>query len=396
MRVISRLMVVLVLVASMAVIGCGQKPAAGPEEGAKGKSVAEQIEEAGFELVDTDEVKKIVGNGVYNKSRGTLIDARPERKYNQSHIPTALLIPDTQFEKYYGTLADHKVAKDDYIVTYCGGVNCIKSLHDANMLRDKGYTNIKIYLDGMPVWKKSGSYDEISFEYAKKLMTKDEAIFIDARPSRKFKQSTIPGSINIPDTHFDKMKDQLPADKNKLLVPFCGGYHCVKSHNVAKDLLKLGYKKVVVYAGGLPEWKKMGGPMDKAAVKKAAGGSGDAAVPTTGEQGVITKDYFRTLIDPASRPDNIHIIDVRSAQEYQSGHLEGSKNVHVNQIYEDNGCEKVKSQLPDSGILVLHCASGGRAGEMYYGLVEDCGIPMERVYFLDAQISFDSGQCTVQ
>jgi rhodanese-related sulfurtransferase len=49
-------------------------------------------------------------------------------------------------------------------------------------------------------------------------------VLIDSRPKRKkYDKGHIPGAINIPDTSFDKEKDQLPADKSKLLVFYCEG-----------------------------------------------------------------------------------------------------------------------------------------------------------------------------
>ena len=49
-------------------------------------------------------------------------------------------------------------------------------------------------------------------------------ILVDSRPKRKkFDKGHIPGAINIPDMYFDKQKDQLPAEKDKLIVFYCEG-----------------------------------------------------------------------------------------------------------------------------------------------------------------------------
>ena len=54
-------------------------------------------------------------------------------------------------------------------------------------------------------------------------MAEDVAI-IDARPKRaKYDKGHIPMAINIPDSQFDKMTAKLPADKNALLIFYCGG-----------------------------------------------------------------------------------------------------------------------------------------------------------------------------
>ncbi|QAR33607.1 rhodanese-like domain-containing protein [Geovibrio thiophilus] len=396
MRMVSRILMAAVFSMALFAAGCGtaKKEVAAPAEAAKAKSVAEQIIEAGFEMVKFDEVKKVVGDGMFNASRGVLVDARPERTFDQGHIPGSVNVPDNKFEQFFPVLAEKKVTKDTYIITYCGGVDCIKSLYDAKMLKDKGYTNIKIYLDGMPDWTKQGQAIEIGFETAKKLQADGKTLFVDARPERVFAKSTIPGSVNVPDNKFEEFKNLLPAEKSETFVVYCGGYECVKSHIVAEEAMKLGYKKPLIYAGGLPEWEKMGGTMSAAAPKAAAAAAPAGAIKQGAEPGSVDKDYFKTLVP--SRPANIIIVDVRTPAEFQNGHIEGAINIDVNKIYKE-GCEAVTALLPKEGDVIFHCASGGRAGEMYFGLVEDCNFAQkERLHFLDAHVKFSNAQCIVE
>ena len=52
----------------------------------------------------------------------------------------------------------------------------------------------------------------------------EDVMIIDARPKRaKYNKGHIPGAVSIPDSQFDKMTDQLPEDKNALLIFYCGG-----------------------------------------------------------------------------------------------------------------------------------------------------------------------------
>ena len=49
-------------------------------------------------------------------------------------------------------------------------------------------------------------------------------VLVDSRPARKkYDKGHIPTAINIPDMYFDKQKDKLPAEKDKLLVFYCEG-----------------------------------------------------------------------------------------------------------------------------------------------------------------------------
>jgi hypothetical protein len=46
---------------------------------------------------------------------------------------------------------------------------------------------------------------------------------VDSRPAARFIEGHIPGAINISDAEFDKLKDRLPKEKDKLLVFYCAG-----------------------------------------------------------------------------------------------------------------------------------------------------------------------------
>ncbi|WP_428024503.1 rhodanese-like domain-containing protein [Arcobacter sp.] len=102
----------------------------------------------------------------------------------------------------------------------------------------------------------------VDYKYVKKAIakgTKDSAsaVLVDARPDGKYKKGTIPSSINIPDTDYDKYKIQLnDTAKNKEIIVFCGGWACGKSPKVAGMLKKDGFTNVKLYQAGEPEWIK--------------------------------------------------------------------------------------------------------------------------------------------
>lgn len=394
-----RLFVMLASLLVLVIAGCAAPQKAG--EPADTMTVKEKVMASNFKMVDYDYVDGKVGNGKRNFSEVVLIDARPGRKYDSGHIPGSINIHDNQFDQHYPRLEELKgVTKSTEIITYCGGFKCVKSYHVAQELKEKGYTNVKVYLAGMPNWSKN-SYAEITDDYAMKLLKRD-ATFVDARPGRKFNENTIPGAVSIPDTKFKHMKDQrdqylskLPSDKKAPIVVFCGGWKCVKSHVVSNILVnEYGYKKVYNYSAGLPGWKKKGHPTTKSGgdIEKAEKAEAGKLKSGMGE-GTIDVEYFKTLID--SRPDNIHIVDVRSPNEFESGHVKGAINIPVNDIYK-KGCDAILNKLPDNGNIIFMCSAGGRSGEMYFGIQDMCGYEnMDRLYFLDANVDYSSGECVV-
>lgn len=370
---------------------------------APAKSVKQLVEEAKFEIVDFPYVKAKIGDGVRKFNQVVIIDARPKRKYDEAHIPSAINIPDNEFDKYYPQLEQFKVAKDVEIITYCGGFECNKSYNVAKMLRDKGYSNIKVYLAGDPDYSKK-SYMEIATSQAIKLHN-EGALFVDARPEITYKKGTIPGSVNIPDMKF--VQDQapymklLPQDQSKKIVVFCGGYACVKSHIVADILYQKGYKDVVVYAGGLPEWQELGNPVvipgqEGGTVKKTdtqQTPSSAGAVKPGKDEGTVDKEFFKTIFE--ERPDNIVIVDVRGASDYANAHIKGAINIPVDDFYK-KGCDSVISRLPKDKNIIFVCSSGGRSGEMWFALKDDCKYNMKNIYFYDGRIDCTTGKCELK
>ena len=83
-------------------------------------------------------------------------------------------------------------------------------------------------------------------------------VLVDARPANVYAEGHINGSINIPDSEFDKYKSLLPAKKDTLIIVYCGGLECPLSNNVAKKAKALGYTNVKVYQEGTPAWKQAG------------------------------------------------------------------------------------------------------------------------------------------
>lgn len=116
----------------------------------------------------------------------------------------------------------------------------------------------------------------VNYKYAKGKVAKGtrngaKALLIDARPNAKYKKSTIPSSINIPDTKYKEYVSQLKdTPKNKEIIVYCGGWKCGKSPKVANMLKKDGFKNVKLYQAGEPDWiKKNYKEIDLAVIKSS-------------------------------------------------------------------------------------------------------------------------------
>ena len=73
--------------------------------------------------------------------------------------------------------------------------------------------------------KAKGSYAAVSVDYVAAQLATNKVVLVDARPKKaKFDKGHIPAAISIPDSEFDKLQGKLPADKNMMLIFYCGGY----------------------------------------------------------------------------------------------------------------------------------------------------------------------------
>jgi len=331
-------------------------------------------------LVDYDFMRQNVS--IPPKKGVVIIDSRPAaRQYDPGHIPGAINIPDSQFDKLVDKLPADKAT---LLLFYCGGLECMLSHNSAFKAEKLGYTNIKVYPAGSPDWKAKGGPVSVSAAYLKKLAEdKTPHLLVDARPKRVADKGMIPGAINISDTEFDKQVDKLPADKATPLIYYCGGLECVLSDNSAEKARKLGYTNVLTYPPGYPEWEKLHGAPAAAgapAGATAAPAANSAALVPGKEKGSVTVDSFEQVWK--SNPGSIMLVDVRDPKEVASGMIKGSVNIPMNEL------EKKIATLPSDKPVVFVCGTGARSGEAY-DTVKLLGGKVQAA-FLDADVKFNA------
>jgi rhodanese-related sulfurtransferase len=335
-------------------------------------------------LVDYDFMRQNVS--IPPKKGVMIIDSRPAaRQYDPGHIPGAINIPDSQFDKLVDKLPADKAT---LLLFYCGGLECMLSHNSAFKAEKLGYTNVKVYPAGSPDWKAKGAQMSVSAAYIKKLMDdKAPYVLIDARPKRVADKGMIPTAINISDTEFDKQIDKLPADKATLLIYYCGGLECVLSDNSAEKARKLGYTNVLTYPPGHPEWEKLHGtPAPMAAMAGAAAsmasGMAQAMVQLMPgkEKGSITVESFEKVWK--QNPGSVMLVDVRDPKEVASGMIKGSVNIPMNEL------EKKIATLPTDKPVVFVCGTGARSGEAF-DTVKLLGGKVQ-ASFLDADVKFNA------
>jgi Rhodanese-related sulfurtransferase len=108
----------------------------------------------------------------------------------------------------------------------------------------------------------AGSFPEISLEDLKKSIAAKEVVILDVNGSASFAQGRIPGAIDFVAVQ-DDLASKLPADKNALIVAYCGSETCGAYARAAQAAKDLGYTNVKHFAPGLKGWKEAGEPLEK-------------------------------------------------------------------------------------------------------------------------------------
>ena len=124
-------------------------------------------------------------------------------------------------------------------------------------------------------------YDLVTTEELKKWIDSGKDILtVDTMPYKdSYKKQHVPGAVQflfpLPDMKewdtkepdgksTDDFKQLLGDNKDKLIVIYCGFVKCTRSHNGAAGAVKLGFKNVYRYPGGIFAWKGADSPIEKA------------------------------------------------------------------------------------------------------------------------------------
>lgn len=366
-------------------------------EGVGSVEVEKIIKDNNLQIVNYAYVLERIGDGRIGSGKALVLDARPEVRYHEGRIPSSYPmpypIPANMKDEYLKVLKNKP--KNTEIITYCSGESCEKSPNLAIELKKMGYTNVKVYAKGIPEWKKR-FYIDISAKTAKALFDKDDALFIDARPLSKFRDSTIIGSVGISSGKFKELNKRLPLDVNTKVVVFCGGYECELSHSVAAHMIAMGYKNVMTYSGGIPEWKKLGYPMSGGGAGVAKSTAPKNETPKTigsiklGEdEGTVDMQWFNQIL--GKTPKDVAIIDIRGAMDHAKGHFADAKNIEK----KDKNAKEFVALLPKDKLVILTCATGTRSLEAWLEITGE-GLMKDKIFYLDATLKCENNVCKAE
>ena len=260
----------LLVLAAFLLLGASHASAVSIESATSGQDQGSTPE------ISTEELRLILLSG-----SATVIDARSRAEYDMGHIPgarSAAAKPADSTSVDAPSVAEvSRVVKDDKkapIVLYGNGPFGDESRRLADKLKAAGFTNVRRYQLGVPVWRALGGPCEMAFQSLWSLLQKDHtAVVIDAREASEFKALSLPGTHNIPRSLVREGRDvgeikkakqdgRLPMDdrNTRVVVLASDG---ASARYVAGALMAEGFQNVSYLDGSFAQTKAAGDSLPK-------------------------------------------------------------------------------------------------------------------------------------
>ena len=92
----------------------------------------------------------------YDTREAVFVDARSADLYAEGHIDGAINLPFEDVNAHIGAFFNRVPDKDTIVITYCDGETCSLGEDLALLLKDIGYTNVRVVINGWTVWSRRG------------------------------------------------------------------------------------------------------------------------------------------------------------------------------------------------------------------------------------------------
>ena len=201
--------------------------------------------------VSTEELRRILADG-----SAIVLDSRKRAEYVAGHIAGAQNVappegsPPAAYVEAVSRLVNGDKAKA--LVLYCNGQFCQASRTLSAQLTEAGFTNVRRYQLGIPMWRALNGPVEIELEGIQRIYGIDKSVVLfDARPAEDFAKASLAGTHNVP---ADKLatdglrKAPMPNnDFNTHIVLF--GHDKAQARMLADAVGKTPYQNVSYFPG---------------------------------------------------------------------------------------------------------------------------------------------------
>jgi len=351
---------------------------------AEGEAVINRLEmynltlPQGYGIISAEDLTTMLAE----KPTTLLLDVRQPEEYEAGHLIASFNVPIRTLSQNLDLLPD--LHADIVVICQGGG----RATLAATTLGILGYDNVKILKGGYGAWDSAElptttevytaeqgvapEFDSVVFEavdvYLSTLpdgfgfvssqnlaveMTQDAPIVIDVRGLEEWNAGYIDGSQHIWINEFMSRQDEWPVDKDTPIVITCAsGYR----GSIATVMMRMaGYTNVRNLSGGTNAWTSAGFPLVGAVDDEF-----DLNSYLTDYVGSLPSNFnavrVADLVTELSDSTDIMLVDVRTADEYVEGFIEGAVNIPLHELTQQ------LSLLPNlDQNIVVYCGSGHRS-----------------------------------
>jgi rhodanese-related sulfurtransferase len=288
-----------------------------------------------------------------------LLDVRDEVPHAEGHPLFAANLPICRLELEAKTRMPRLAAP---IVVFDDGEGL--ATHAAKLLRDLGYSDVKLLEDGLQGWKNAGyevfrdvnapskAFGELveferqtpsfSAEEVRKLIdTQADLVIMDARRFEEFQAMSIPTATSVPGGELVLRAGTLAPRSETQIIVNCAGR--TRSIIGTQSLINAGFPNpVAALRNGTIGWKLASQILDHGQSRKfpgidaAARATASAKARRVADLAGVKRIDFYTAIQWAVRGQaTVYRFDVRTPEEYESGHLPGFRNAPGGQLVQE-------------------------------------------------------------
>lgn len=192
--------------------------------------------------ISTAELKKVLAEG-----KTPVLDVRSAQEYAIAHIPGSVNHYEKELEQITTAYPDRSSA----LVLYCNGPYCGKSKRLSEELKKQGYTSVRRYQLGLPVWRALGNTVQTDLPGVRYVLGGDRtAVWVDARGPDAFTKGSLPKAVNIRKGEAEAANDdgRLPKkDKGTRVIVFADTP--VEARAVAEEIAHKAYWNSSYFGG---------------------------------------------------------------------------------------------------------------------------------------------------
>jgi len=281
-----------------------------------------------------------------------ILDVREEGVYAEGHLLFASTCPLSRLELLAPSLVPRR---DVAVVVMDGGAGEDLAERAATRLTALGWSDVAVLENGLAGWREAGfevfggmnvpskAFGElvelrlgtphVTAHQLRIMMDRgDDLVVLDSRPMDEFRMMNIPGALDCPVSELVYRVRDLAPDADRTVVVNCAGR--TRSILGAQSLINAGVpNRVVALEDGTMGWHLAGYELERNQSRMAPAPSPEALQIAAGRAariaeraGVREVEYAELNQWRADTGRTTYVFDVRLPEEYEAGHLAGSRH----------------------------------------------------------------------